>query len=60
MGKLKPSTDVWLKKISKMLDSGDFDWAADNLKGISETIRTTKEVTTGQTTAILNIQRARK
>lgn len=53
--KLKP--DFQIRRIDRMLKSGDYDWAEDTLKGIRSTIKNTDEVTKGQVRAIGNIQR---
>ena len=44
--------------IEDMLEMGDYDWAADTLQGIRDTIKKTMHVTEGQRKAIYNVEDA--
>jgi hypothetical protein len=41
--------------IGDLLAGGDYEWAADTLTGISETVERTRKVTLGQRQAVENI-----
>lgn len=47
-------------KINELQDSGDYDWAADTLSGIYETVSSTGHATDNQKTAVENIDKGRR
>ena len=52
--------EFFIRKLDRMIESGQYVWAEDNLTGIRETIETSQKVTVGQIEAVQNISRATK
>lgn len=57
-----PGTSAWeefAESIEEMLESGEFDWAADTLTGIQSTIKERMMVTEPQRRAVTNIAKSK-
>lgn len=50
----------FIERIDDLLESGDYDWAADTLSGIRETVERIGQVTAPQERAVDNIEAARR
>lgn len=54
------SAAEFIKRIDDLLESGDYDWAADTLSGIRENVERIGQVTAPQERAVDNIEAARR
>lgn len=58
MSKIKANPEAWMRTLDDMIESGEYVWAEETLKGIRDYVKENELITAKQTKAILNIRRS--
>lgn len=59
MTQVKPDPDAWINIIDRMLEKEKYQFAKDFLTELKTKVQEEDVITTGQTTAIMNIRRSK-